>query len=117
MDHFFAKRLSTEWVMGAMSLTAPSAASHVVICNDDCENCPLFKRGCAKNCVRWDDLICKHCPCLASKYADSLGNETKCVEPKTNKSVPTDLYLLGLRVIRKTLDDGEDIPSEFIRDK
>lgn len=107
------KRLSVQWIMGAMSLTAPSSLSQSVVCDDDCENCPLYLKGCAKNCVRWDDLICQHCPCLASKYADSWG-DTKVVDPKTNEPSMMDVSLLALRAVRKTLDDGEKIPDEYI---
>jgi len=100
------KRLSVEWIMGAMSLTAPSKYIDKIVCNDDCDNCELAKKGCAKNCVRWDDLICQNCPCLASKYADTWG-ETKTVDPKTNKPAPANEKLMKMRVIRKGLQDGE----------
>lgn len=106
------KRLSVEWIMGAMSLTAPSKNIDKIICNDDCENCVLAQKGCAKNCVRWDDLICQNCPCLASRYADSWG-ETKTVDPKTNKPAPANETLMKMRIVRKGLQDGEPIPIEF----
>lgn len=102
-----------EWIKGAMSLTAPSSLSQTVVCDDDCENCPLYLKGCAKNCVRWDDLICQTCPCLASKYADSWG-ETKVVDPKTNSPAEMSVTTITYRALRKTLDDGEKIPNEYL---
>lgn len=172
LEHF-PKRLSPAWIIGAMSLTAPTRAvgdiakaeeevalataslqaakqeiadsepsermllkakiveargrvfaaeqsltntlAATVVCNDDCEHCPMFTRGCAKHCNRWDDLICKDCPCLASQYADAWG-ETKTVNHKTNDPVDVNPYFMLLRSVRKGLGDGESIPVDVVDD-
>ena len=60
--------------------TAPVEWRGSIVCDDDCDNCPLFKNGCAGNCTRWDDAVCFNCPCLASRFA-AEKNEPTTVEP------------------------------------
>lgn len=43
-----------------------------VVCTDDCENCIMFKLGCAKRCTRFPDIVCEQCPCRASAFAGKL---------------------------------------------
>ena len=58
------------------NLTEPPWWHKLIICNDDCDNCPLnTDQGCAKNCFRFPDLVCEGCPCRASKFAPEDINE------------------------------------------
>ena len=47
-------------------LTTPSLWRHSLVCNDQCDTCPLAQRGCARVCIRWPDKVCESCPCLTS---------------------------------------------------
>ncbi len=78
----------------------PVAARVDVVCDDDCENCPLYLEGCAQRCVRWDDLVCKDCPCLASLHAGELG-EPVTVEPKTNQPAGPSEAVIAVRNRRR----------------
>lgn len=102
------KTRNIRWVEGAFSLTAPAAMRVTVVCDDDCPNCPLYLRGCAGRCVRWDDLVCSDCPCLGSKYADKLG-EPKTVNPKTKQATAPPEALLRIRELRKMAKDGQKV--------
>lgn len=115
--------------MNAFPLTAPVSWRGTVVCNDDCDNCPLFQNGCAgggvnskgenKGCNRWDNLVCKDCPCLASSYAD-LYREPILIDPAlsveeakefvdSKQRIQADPKLFQMRLKRKLLDDGEPI--------
>ena len=61
--------LVSEWVPLPHDMIAPSSWRESVSCTDECETCPLYLTGCAQECVRWSDLVCKQCPCLGSAYA------------------------------------------------
>lgn len=99
---------SDGWIRGAFSLTARSPLADAVVCIDDCERCPLFTRGCAAGCNRWDTFVCSSCPCLGSRYAC----ETRTVDPRTGRPEPPDPALLRIREIRRSLDDGVPIDPE-----
>ncbi len=47
-----------------------------IICSDVCESCVLYTLGCAARCTRYPDIVCKGCPCRASKFAGTI-NEVK----------------------------------------
>lgn len=101
------KKLNSDgWLNGAFSLTAPSSLAKSIVCIDDCNNCPLYKKGCAGNCIRWDEKVCNYCPCLGSKYVGEDGTEPITVDPTTGKKKEVDIELLKIRVIRKKLLDG-----------
>lgn len=102
------KALSRQWVINAFPLTAPVHWRETIVCNDDCVNCPLWQNGCAGNCVRWNDLVCKDCPCLSSKYADLFG-DVLTVDPRTNQDADAKPGLEEARKVRRTLEDGETI--------
>lgn len=105
------KRTNSEgWLKGAFSLTNPSSFAGTIVCNDDCKNCKLFRNGCAGKCVRWDDMVCKGCPCLASRYAN-IDIEPRTIDPVTGEEAPADPELLKLRAKRKLLGDGEEVSS------
>lgn len=72
------KRRSRNWAKAAFHITTPSPWRTLVCCTDECETCPLFNEGCARRCVRWDDMVCEDCPCLASEGA----GKAQCVDPQ-----------------------------------
>lgn len=65
--------------VGEMPL--PSPVRKGLICNDQCETCPLNKIGCAKKCVRFPDQVCSDCPCRASRYAGEINESGKAGIP------------------------------------
>ncbi len=46
-----------------------------IVCTDDCENCIMYKLGCAKKCTRFPDIVCEACPCRASIFAGDINKE------------------------------------------
>lgn len=50
-------------------LTQPVRWKDKIVCNDECETCPLYLKGCAGICTRFPDKVCEGCPCLNSKFA------------------------------------------------
>jgi hypothetical protein len=44
-----------------------------VVCTDDCDNCIMFKLGCARRCARFPDNVCEACPCRASAFAGQIN--------------------------------------------
>jgi hypothetical protein len=103
---------SKGWVAGAFSLIVPSPLAQEVVCIDDCGRCPLFKKGCAGGCPRWDDLVCSFCPCLGSKYSNRAGITT--VDPDTLESRPEDPYLAKVRALRARMRDGDLITLDMV---
>lgn len=97
------------WVVNSFALTAPSDFRGSIVCIDDCPNCALFKKGCAGACVRWDNFVCRDCPCLGSKYADKFG-EPETVNARTETLAPPDPRLLQIRELRRNLADGVAVP-------
>ena len=77
-----AYNMSYEWLKQAIKFTLQSEGVDDFVWNDDCDNCALHDKGCAKNCARWPDMICNNCPCLASKFA-KRGGELRTVHPRT----------------------------------
>jgi hypothetical protein len=107
------KRLnSTGWVKGAFALTSPSDFVGDIVCIDDCEECPLFSRGCAGKCTRWDDLVCSGCPCLGSKYNGRA--EVTTVDPDTLEPEAPDPRLAVIRRIRESLRDGQRVDQNAV---
>ena len=55
--------------------TVPSvlAVRQRIVCTDDCQNCVMFLRGCAKRCSRFPDLVCQACPCRGSEFAGEIN--------------------------------------------
>ncbi len=52
------------------TLPKPPWWHKLIVCNDDCDNCPLnTAEGCARGCYRYPDNVCEGCPCRASKHA------------------------------------------------
>jgi len=98
---------AADWVRGAFTLTRPVDFVDSIVCIDDCDACPLFKRGCAGKCSRWDDLVCASCPCLGSKYNDRA--EISTVDPDTFEPQAPDKRLLDIRAQRKKLLDGQPV--------
>jgi hypothetical protein len=98
---------SKTWIVGAFSLTQQHEMAADVVCIDDCPNCPLWKKGCAGKCQRWDDLVCSTCPCLGSKYQDSEGVTT--VNASSLDSEPISEKLRVVHALRKRLSDGQSI--------
>lgn len=98
---------SRSWTLGAFTLTQPSEMVGGVVCIDDCPNCPLWKKGCAGRCARWDDLVCSGCPCLGSRYSAKEGVAT--VNPTTLEPEPIEPRILAVRARRQTLRDGEPV--------
>jgi len=110
--------------------TAPTSWRGTVVCIDDCPNCPLFQNGCAGfvagaddekervkgGCNRWNDLICKDCPCLGSKHADVFPNwPIRTVDTTTNTDSPPKPILAKIREARKDLEDGEIVDVNRLR--
>jgi hypothetical protein len=58
-----------EWVPLPRDMIAPSSWRGEIECQDECGACPLYIRGCGRECVCWSDVICEQCPCLGSAYA------------------------------------------------
>jgi len=71
--------LSRKWFLGAAHATTPVGWRKLIDCSSDCDSCPLAVNGCAKNCTRWDTLICFDCPCLG--HPCCLDDPKMCVDP------------------------------------
>lgn len=97
-------RRSRKWVRGAFHVTTPSSWRELVCCTDECETCPLYLDGCSKSCVRWPDLICENCPCLASENA---GENIQCVDPSTMNPI-IDKPCMKQRVLVKEVTQYND---------
>lgn len=83
-----------------------------LVCIDDCERCPLYRKGCGNGCPRWDDLVCSFCPCLGSKYTDPDSVTT--VDPVTLEPAPEAPWLAAYRRIRRGLKDGDLITVDMV---
>ena len=44
--------------------TSPSQWRKDIVCIENCDICPLALKGCAKNCNRYWDFVCRGCPCV-----------------------------------------------------
>ena len=55
----------------------------ITVCDDDCQTCGLFLKGCAKKCLRWDTDVCEGCPCLNSIWAGT----PRIVNPENGEEV------------------------------
>lgn len=111
INDLFLRELSRKWVLRAFPPTAPSPERTQIICDDDCDNCPLYQTGkCAKKCNRWENAICNDCPCLGSRNAD-WRIRPQTVDPlnPTDEEVPILPILLKIRRARKELEDGEKV--------
>ncbi len=62
-------------VIPSYRLTKPTAKLLGIECDDDCDNCPLYLKGCAGICNRFPDKVCKGCPCRASKFVGNVNCE------------------------------------------
>lgn len=108
------KRLNSPgWVKNAFAITSMSEIAATVICDDDCPNCRLYKKGCAGRCIRWDDMVCSTCPCLGSKWSDKHGLPNT-VNPKTGIDEFPNPVLLKISKLRKSLSEGEPIDMESV---
>ena len=47
-------------------LTKPVDWRVGIVCVERCDTCVLSLRGCARDCIRFPDLVCQTCPCRAS---------------------------------------------------
>lgn len=103
-------------MLGAFPPTAPSAERNEIVCDDDCDNCPLYAKGkCARNCNRWENAICADCPCLGSRNADwrIRPSTVDPLHPK-DEDVPIKPILLKIRRARKELEDGEKVDLRYL---
>lgn len=55
------------------TMTVPSPWRKKIVCTDQCDQCPMYLRGCAKVCVRFPDSVCSVCPCRASEGAGDIN--------------------------------------------
>lgn len=66
-------KANVRWV-SETQMTAPASFHTQVICNDDCETCPLNgPEGCAMKCVRFPTDVCAGCPCRASNFCGKIN--------------------------------------------
>ena len=54
-------------------LTDPSVWRQRIVCTDNCEECPLFQKGCAGKCTRFPTAVCATCPCRASQFTGKIN--------------------------------------------
>ena len=60
--------------MPAYRLTKPTNGRRKwVICNSQCDTCPLYQNGCAGNCNRFPTDVCADCPCRASMFVGKVN--------------------------------------------
>jgi hypothetical protein len=71
---------SREWFLGAAHATVPVGWRKVIVCDEDCDSCPLAINGCARSCTRWETLVCYDCPCLGNSCWRPEDKRT-CVDP------------------------------------
>ena len=84
-------------------LTKPSKWAFGLVCIQDCRICPLATRGCADQCVRFFDKVCKGCPCATHENIKDV--RLTFVDPPLDKE-KTPIILL---------DDGDiaDIRNKY----
>ncbi len=50
----------------------------LIICNNQCDTCPLYLKGCAGNCNRFPTDVCASCPCRSSPDASNVNDAPVC---------------------------------------
>ena len=63
--------------------TTPSKWRLGIVCTDDCDNCPIYLKGCGRKCNRFPDAVCEACPCRASVGAVDINEGAPIVKDET----------------------------------